>query len=322
MTSHRKKLIELFEQGAIPVEKIDQALTVMKVFPDSPAWRRFIDQLLLWLGSLALAFSLLFFIAYNWSEIGRFAKFGMIEAAIVLCIAAYCRFGDSMPGKAALLAATICLGVLLAFFGQTYQTGADPWQLFFTWALLMLPWAIIARFPAVWIVWVALLNISLILYHQTFRGVFLAGFDSEIELLWLLFIFNMLAHLAWEFLARLRPWLAERWAIRLLAIGAGVPLTWLVLHAIFEGMGKYFLSALIWTAWLATMLYLYRRIIPDLFMLAGCCLAGITVSITFLGRFILDDSSGGGFLLLALAVIGMGAGAAVWLKQVHRDFQS
>ena len=31
---------------------------------------------------------------------------------------------------------------LLAFVGQTYQTGADAWQLFATWAALALVWAL------------------------------------------------------------------------------------------------------------------------------------------------------------------------------------
>ncbi len=49
---------------------------------------------------------------------------------------------ECTPGKAALLLATLLLGVFLALFGQTYQTGADPWQLFANWALLILPWEV------------------------------------------------------------------------------------------------------------------------------------------------------------------------------------
>jgi uncharacterized membrane protein len=321
LTTHRKQLIELIEQGTVPAEKIDTALRALNIVPDGKAWRRFVDHLLLWLGGLALAFAVMFFIAYNWEAMGRFAKFGLVEGAIVLFIVAYCRFDDSVAGKVSLLVATICLGVLLAFFGQTYQTGADPWQLFFTWALLMLPWAIIGRFPAIWIVWAALLNVSLVLYHQTFRGIFWFMVDSVSEVLWLTFILNTLFLAAWEFLARFRRWPEERWALRLLATAAGVPLTWLVLYAIFGDING-FLPALVWALWLASMFYAYRRIIPDLFMLAGCCLSGMTVSISFLGRHILEDFSEGGFLLLALLIIGMGAGAAFWLKNVHREFQS
>lgn len=323
MLSLRSRFISLVEQGAIPEEKIDAALKAAKIAPDGKAWRAFIDLLLLILGGLALAFSVLFLIAYNWHDLGRFAKFGMAEAAIILAIAVYCWFtGHSVAGKVSLLVATICLGVLLALYGQIYQTGADPWQLFFTWALMMLPWAFIGRFPAIWIVWLGLLNTSIVLYYQTFQGIFWFLSDSEFGMLWLLFILNTLALAVWEFLASSRHWLSERWAIRLLATGSGVPLTWLVLNTIFMDNEPGFLPALVWIAWLALLYSIYRRIKPDLFMLAGCCLSGITVAVAFMGEHILKDVSAGGFLLLALLVIGMGAGAAFWLKQVHEELQS
>ncbi|MCG2746279.1 MAG: DUF2157 domain-containing protein [Desulfobulbaceae bacterium] len=324
MASPRSQFIELIEQGAIPVEKIGDALKAAKITPDARAWRTFIDHLLLWLGGLALAFALMFFVAYNWNDIGRFAKFGAVEGLVVLAIVAYCRFAEhAVAGKVSLLVATICLGVLLALFGQTYQTGADPWQLFFTWAMLMLPWAIIGRFPAIWILWVALINTSIVLYYQTFRGIFGFMYDDETGMLWLLFIFNTLLLVAWEFLAaKVWQWLAERWAPRLLAIGSGVPLTWLVLHSIFTHGETSFLPGLAWVAWLTVMYFIYRRVRPDLFMLAGCCLSVITVSISFFGEHLLQRNSAGGFLFLSLLVIGMGAGSAFWLKTVHQELQS
>lgn len=60
----------------------------------------------------------MFFVAYNWNEIGRFAKFGMVEALIALAVLAYWKFGvDTITGKLSLLLATILLGVLLALYG-------------------------------------------------------------------------------------------------------------------------------------------------------------------------------------------------------------
>ena len=324
MSSSRSQLIEFIEQGAIPAEKIGEALKAAKIAPDARAWRTFIDHLLLWLGGLSLAFAVMFFVAYNWHDIGRFAKFGLAEGFVILAIAAYCRFaGHSAAGKVSLLAATICLGVLLALYGQTYQTGADTWQLFFTWAMLMLPWAIIGRFPAIWIVWAALINTSIALYYQTFQGIFRFMSGDESGMLWLLFMVNTLLLVGWEFLAaKVWQWLAERWAIRLLATGSGVPLTWLVLHSIFARSDAGVVPGLAWVAWMAVMYFIYRRTKPDLFMLAGCCLSAITVAVSFAGEHLLPGGSSGGFLLLALLVIGLGAGAAFWLKTVHQELQS
>ena len=323
LTSPRRQIIEIIEQGAIPAKKIDAALTAVKVVPDGKSWRTFIDNLLLWLGGLALAFGVLFFIAYNWKDIGHFAKFGLVEGCIILAIIAYCMLGkESTASKVSLLIATICLGVLLALYGQTYQTGADPWQLFFNWALLMLPWALIGRFPAIWIVWVVLINTSIVLYYQTFQGIFWFIPKSQTGVLWLTFIFNTLALVVWELFKNKWCWLSQRWAIRLLAIGSGVPVSMLILETIFSHNDGSPISVLVWVLWLASMLFVYRKIIPDLFMLAGCCLSAVTVTVSFLGKHILENESAGGFLFLALIVIGMGAGAAFWLKNVHQENQS
>lgn len=323
MISPRNQFIDLMEQGAIPVEKIGDALKAARVAPNGNAWRTFIDQLLLWLGGLALAFAVLFFIAFNWDDIGRFAKFGMVEVLIILAIVVFCTVGHhTTAGKVSLLFATICLGVLLALYGQTYQTGADPWQLFFSWAMLMLPWAIIGRFSAIWVVWVMLLNISLILYYQTFGGILWLMSGSETGVLWLIFILNTLFLIAWELMTATWHWMSERWPPRLLATAGGVPLTWLVLHSIFAYDGGGPLPGIVWSIWLIIMYVIYRRTRLDLFMLAGVCLSGITVVTSFLGKQMLEDLTAGSFLVLALMVIGMGGGAALWLKNVHRECQS
>ena len=323
MTSPRSQIIKFIEQGAIPKEKISAALTATQIAPDARSWRTFIDQLLLWLGWLALAFGVMFFIAYNWGDIDHFTKFGMVEGLIVLAIVAYSKFGeDTTASKLSLLVATICLGVLLALYGQIYQTGADPWQLFFNWALLMLPWALVGRFPAIWIVWVMLINTSIVLYHQAFGLTFWFMSGSDTGMLWLVFFFNTLSLVVWEFSTNRWHWLSERWAIRLLAIGSGVPVTMLILHAIFSPALDGVVSYLAWATWLALMYFVYRKVRSDLFMLAGCCLSGITVTISFLGKHLLADGSPGSFLFLALVVIGMGAGAAIWLKKIHQESQS
>ena len=47
--------------------------------------------------------------------------------------------------------AAVAVGALLAVFGQTYQTGADPFELFLTWALLIVPWTLAARFEPLYL---------------------------------------------------------------------------------------------------------------------------------------------------------------------------
>jgi uncharacterized membrane protein len=324
MTQPRNHVIALIEQDAIAPEQIDNVLAVTGVRPDGKAWQTYIDHLLLWLGSLALAGAALFFIAYNWNDIGRFAKFGMVESLISVAVVAYWKMNEkAMVGKALLLVATILLGVLLALYGQTYQTGADTWQLFLTWALLMLPWALAGRYAAIWVLWLTLINLVIVLYFKTFdNAIFWIAFDSGTAALWLTFAFNTLALFAWEFLAGIWRWLAERWAIRLLATASGISVTWLALHAIFDDAGDGIAYGLVWAIWLAAMYFVYHKLKPDLFMLAGGCLSGIVVLVTFLSKHLLHDASAGGFLFLAALIIGLGTGAAVWLRNVHSAWQS
>ncbi|MES0491436.1 MAG: DUF2157 domain-containing protein [Leptospirales bacterium] len=322
MISPRKQIIELIEKGTIQVENINEALKLTKVAPDAIAWKKFMDHLLLWLGGMALSFSAMFFVAYNWSDLGRFAKFGMAEALLALAIFAYWKFGENkVVGKVSLLSATILLGVLLALVGQTYQTGADPWQLFFYWALFMLPWAVLGRFAAIWLVWLALLVVSILLYQDDLRGRFWGSVNPETVANMLIFFLITTTLAIWEYLSPRLVWLSERWAIRLLAATSGFTITWLAMESIFDGKGAFaIITILIWIVWLFALIVFYLKIKPDLFMLTGGCLSAIVVLTSFFGNLMLSDWSAGGWLFLALLVIGMGAGAAFWLKNVHRKW--
>jgi hypothetical protein len=66
----------------------------------------------------------------------------------------------------------------------------------------------------------------------------------------------------------------------------------------------------------------YRWLLPDLFVLAGLCLSVIVIVTSFCGGYILKDANAGGFLFLALIVIAMSAGAAVWLRAVGRALRA
>ncbi len=322
MLSKRKQIITFIEQGDIPVENIDAALSTTKVFPDGQGWLKFMDHLLLWMGGLAIAFSTMFFIAFNWDNLGRFAKFGMVEALLILSVLAYWKMDEFKVGaKVALLMASMFLGVLLALYGQTYQTGADPWQLFFYWALLMLPWAMVGRFPAVWTLWVALINLSIFLYFTTFGSFFGFVLVSDTDVLWALFVFDSVVLLIWERLSNRWEWLDERWAVRLIAIVSGYSITWLVIEALFTHKANG-LPWLVWSGWMLCIYLAYRNFKQDLFMLAGIALSGMVVITSSMTKSLFHDMDIGGLFVLAMLVIGMGSGAAVWLRNIHREFQS
>jgi uncharacterized membrane protein len=130
--------------------------------PTPAEWRAFAARLLYAAGLGALGAGVIFFVAANWQAWGLLGRFALLQAALLICIAAALwRPPPQRNGQAALLLATLFTGALLALFGQSYQTGADVHELFFTWALLTLPFAVAALSGAVWAVWWGVLDVGL-----------------------------------------------------------------------------------------------------------------------------------------------------------------
>src|SRR6267378_1329911 len=258
----------------------------------------------------------------GWSGRGAItdARVALVEALVLAAALGYWRLGpEKAAGKASLLVACILLGALLALFGQTYQTGADTWELFANWAGLIVPWVIIGRFAALWILWLAIANVAIVLYFQVRPGALDIAFAGE-RALWTLFAFNTAALVAWELAARRIKWLDERWATRLLAIAGGTSITVLTLQAILDWRDASGMAFLFYPVWLGCAYAVYRRFMPDLFVLAGGCLSVIVVATAFLAKHLLRGSGeAAAFLLIAMAVIAMAAVCGWWLKQVARE---
>lgn len=320
MASPRDVVIDWAEQGRVTPDALPQALAVAGVTPDGPGWRRFIAALLLSLGALLLAAGVIFFFAYNWQALGRFQKFALVQGLLaVAAFIAWLHSPSKMTGQASLLLATLLTGALFALVGQTYQTGADPWQLFALWALLIVPWVAVSRMPVLWLMLVALANLSLALYFQTFHGVFGMVFAGEV-LIWMLFALDAIALVVWETGSRRgASWMQTRWPARLLATAAGTAITALALSTILDRTGSGLLRLLAYLAWLGAMYAYYRRTTVDLFMLAGGVLSAIVVVATAFGRVVIEVGDEGGFLLVGLVVVGLSAAGALWLRRVAAE---
>ncbi|MGZ5042597.1 MAG: DUF2157 domain-containing protein [Usitatibacter sp.] len=133
--------------------------------PDAAAWRAFAIVLLRAAGTGALGAGVIFFVAANWRDYGILGRFAILEAAFAACAGvAFWRPPPDAVGKAALVLANLVAGALLALFGQSYQTGADLYELFFAWAALTLPLALAGRSGAGWATWWTVLNVGLALY--------------------------------------------------------------------------------------------------------------------------------------------------------------
>jgi uncharacterized membrane protein len=315
----RRQILEWAERGALVPDKVGPALALAGVLPDRDAWRRFISTLLLGLGALLLSAGVIFFFAYNWKEMGQFAKFALAEGLILAAVAgALIGKLDRALGKASLFLASTLTGALLALIGQTYQTGADPYQLFAGWAVLILPWVAVSRLPALWLLVVLLLNVAVVTYVQAIP---LFGFIvTPARLAWLLFALNTGVLVIWEIAVAMGiPWLQTRWPARIVATASGIAAATLGLWAVVDARDIGGFAFVAYAAWVIGAYIYYRTHLRDLFVLAGGALGVIVVITGALSRALLDSFDAGGFLVIGVAVIGMSAGAAYWLRTIATE---
>lgn len=152
------------EQHRLDAAGVRVALSLSGNRPDTIEWRRFVVQLLRAAGLGALGAGVLFFVAANWQDYGVLGRFVLLQSALVIIVGgALWRPPPQALGQGALLLATLLTGGMLALFGQSYQTGADVHELFFTWALLALPFALAGSSGALWALWWCVLNLGLAL---------------------------------------------------------------------------------------------------------------------------------------------------------------
>jgi uncharacterized membrane protein len=150
---------------ALSEAAIDAALELTGARPHAAAWRSFTARLATGAGIAALGSGAIFFVAANWQALHVLGRFAMVQAALLACIAAaWWRPPPERIGRAGAIVAIFATGALLALFGETYQTGADLFELFFAWAGLALPFALAAQAGAAWAIWWIVLDVALALY--------------------------------------------------------------------------------------------------------------------------------------------------------------
>lgn len=319
-----KDLYGLAAAGHVNQGALTYALRRIGHIPDRTGWRRFLDYLLLVLGALLLVCGIFFFFAYNWEELHRFARFGIIEALIVLAVGMAHLWGlRNLAGRMALFTGALLVGALLAVFGQEYQTGADSYTLFLNWMLLIVLWVAIGRFAPLWLLLLGLANITLILYwEQVWSG----NFSLQLESLLLL---NGAALTAWEaaYLRGIR-WLRERWYARIVATVAYGWATAALLNFIFnwsatplDNAESSLAAPVLYGLFLAATLFFYQRSIHDLFVLTVAALSLIAGTTAAVAQW-LDLSDTLLFLVLGALVIAQAALAVTWLLRVQNRWDT
>lgn len=152
----------------IPLDEkeIDTALAE-KVYSSAAAWKQFTKLFFLCLGIGFLISGITFLFAYNWDDLPKSFKFVLVEGLTIgTVIAVLVSKSSTLFKKILLTAASALAGVAFAVFGQIYQTGADAYDLFLVWTVSIFLWVIVSDFPSLWLMFIILIDITCILYHQ------------------------------------------------------------------------------------------------------------------------------------------------------------
>lgn len=126
-------------------------------FRDRDVWGKWALGALLALGAGHVLAGVIFFFAFNWYELSAASKFLIVQGGIVLSVLVWLALRlDRGPAPIFGIAATVLIGVLLAVFGQVYQTPAAFYTPFILWAVLSFPFALASRSVAHWAVWLVI----------------------------------------------------------------------------------------------------------------------------------------------------------------------
>jgi len=144
---------------------IKQQFIDRKIYADKSDWAKFIDLTLIGIGTGFSLAGIIFFLAYNWHLMHRFLKLGLIQGLVIAIVVVLLSFKlKPLVKDILLLSASVLVGAMFAVFGQIYQTGADAYDFFLGWTVFITIWALVSNFPVLWLLLIALINITFILY--------------------------------------------------------------------------------------------------------------------------------------------------------------
>ena len=275
--------------------------------PSIQSWITFISKFLLSLGVLFTVSGIIFFFAYNWSTLHRFAKLSIVGGAILISTI-ITLFSDlrKFHAQLSLLAVAVFTGSLLAVFGQIYQTGANAFDLFLNWAILITGIVFISNFKPLWFLWLALINTALILYG----GQILRNWIDPLVFI-SLFVVDTIALIIYEyfFIKKIKLFVS-RWLPRIIGLAAISSITVGAIVGIlndFEASGHIICILMALGSYIGAFLF-YSLKVYDLVPIAVTCLCIIASIFSAL----LKQASNfeavfiffiGGFIIVGLTIV-------------------
>ena len=207
--------IQIIAQHSNWSERSIQKILNTQVYHDKTSWQQFLRLFFMSLGVGFTTAGIIFFFAYNWASMHKFFKLGLIEGGILLLTIVLVVAKIPLDIKKIILTGvSILVGVLFAVFGQIYQTGANAYDFFLGWTMAIVIWVVISNFAPLWLVFITLINTTLILYAEQ-----VAQDWSEIFVFALLFCINALFLIAFLLVKKINEQISvPSWFTNVLAL--------------------------------------------------------------------------------------------------------
>lgn len=315
----RKIIYLLAQMETMSVEVLSGFYSRAGFKPNTKSWISFLSKLVLSLGLLFLVSGVIFFFAYNWRELHKFAKLSIV-GSLILIPSIFALLSDlkKFYAKLSLLAVALFTGCLLAVFGQIYQTGANAYDLFLNWTILITGIVFISDFKPLWFLWIVLINISIVLFggqimrHWIDPYVFIFLFAVDAIALFIYEYFSIRNNTRFE----------SRWLPRILGFAVVGSMTVAGIVGIitdFKNPGYIYCLILAFTSY-AGVIYFYSRKLYDLSSIA---VSFVCIEAMIYTRFLkASNNSAAIFFSGGLVIIGLTIFSAVLLIKINNAWKA
>lgn len=306
---------ELAARHGLDAQRTRRLLGLLESEP--PTLARRLPLVIAALSAALAGFGVILWVAANWDLFGRFGRFALLAGVVVVSATAAIIW--RAPRAPAALLAMLGIGALFAYFGQTYQTGADPWQLFALWAVLAVPLAFAVRSDLVWMPWAVVVMTAISMWTHAHVGHRWRVQPEDLGV-------HLMAGVAVLLLVAGLSGLASRWtgagpwSLRTSATLAVMMFTLLGLGGLFarEVSAQYLLALAVLAA--AAALLAFGPAF-DVFVISAAALGLDTLLVAGIARWLFEDGGDtfGNLLMIGLVAAGLLAGSvSVVLGLVRR----
>ena len=316
----RQQILKWHQQGFIDESQLEKSLKSTNAQLSYNNWYGFLSKALVYLGITSFALGVIFFFAFNWEKMSVFYKFALIQGLLLVVGFTYFKSkSHTLLSNGLLLFLVLLIGALMALFGQTYQTGKDPWQLFFFWVLFTIPIAYVSKSNVLWTICLVLANLCLSLFFDVNDYLFGIKVSYALSLILLLLLNVVLAVIFKQLLPYEgrdnKPFVFYTALLGSIFFATGVGLFTklnIVNHVILVFAYVFFLVGIY---------YIYRIKQLDVLILSAWSLSIIVVLLSTISNLIGHTMSALSFLTMSLSIITLSTIATKWLMGLVKEKQ-